>query len=168
MAISSAERLRLIARRRPSASDWEKPAREVGYFQDLLLEDDRSKGAFQRCFEQRVFVGDFVVGVFAQPLAAFDVGMDGAALDRARAHQRHLHGEVLEVARLSLRQHLHLRPGLDLKDAGGLRGSNRFEGLLVFERYPRKVDALSSNSIDLLNRAIDRREHSQAEQVNLQ
>ena len=44
-----------------------------------------------------MLVGHLVVGILAQPLAPLDVGVDRAALDRPRAHQRHLHGQVVEV-----------------------------------------------------------------------
>ena len=47
--------------------------------------------------------------------------MDRAALDRPRPHQRHLHGEVVEVLGQRARQHLHLRPALDLEDARSSR-----------------------------------------------
>ena len=43
--------------------------------------------------------------------------MHHVALDRARAHDRHLDDEIVEVARLQARQHVHLRPALDLEHA---------------------------------------------------
>ena len=95
--------------------------------------------------------------------------MDGAALDRPRPHQRHLHGQVVEVLRQGARQHLHLRPALDLEDAGRLRraGSPR--------RPARSSSGIRERSIrsprvarDLVHAALDRREHPQPEQVDLQ
>ena len=94
--------------------------------------------------------------------------MDRAALDRPRADQRHLDDDVVDVARLGPRQHLHLRPALDLEDAGGLGGADRFEGLGVVERDPREVEPLAAGAADLLDAALDRREHPQAEQVDLE
>ncbi len=64
----------------------------------LLLEDDRAERVAQHRLQQRVLVGDLVGGVLAQALAPLYIWVDGAALDRAGPHQRHLHGEVVEVA----------------------------------------------------------------------
>ena len=52
-----------------------------------------------------------------QPVAAAQVGMHHVALDRAGAHDRDLDHQVVEAARLEPRQHVHLRPALDLEDA---------------------------------------------------
>ena len=49
----------------------------------LLLEDDRPQRLLQHRLQQRVLVGDLVVGVLAAELAPLYIGMDGAALDRA-------------------------------------------------------------------------------------
>ena len=65
-------------------------------------------------------------------------------------------------------KHLHLRPALDLEDAGSLRGADRFEGLLVVERDAREVEPLPAGAADLLDAALDRREHPQPEQVDLE
>ena len=72
-----------------------------------------------------MLVRHLVAGILPQPLAPLDVGMDGAALDRPRPHQRHLHRQVVQVLRQRPRQHLHLRPALDLEHAGGLRPLDR-------------------------------------------
>ncbi len=124
--------------------------------------------SLQDRLQQRMLVGDLEAGVLAQRLAAFDVGVDGTALDRAGADQGDLHGQVVEVCGLGTGQHLHLRPALDLKDAGGLRGPDRFEGRLVVERDAREVDPLAAHPLDFHDAALDRREHPQAEQVDLQ
>ena len=113
-------------------------------------------------------VGDLVGRVRAQLLAALDVGVDGAALDRARPHERDLDGDVVEVARLGARQHLHLGAALDLKDAGGLGGADRLVGRLVVERDPGEVEPLAAGAADLLDAALDGREHPEAEQVDLE
>ena len=94
--------------------------------------------------------------------------MHGAALDRPRAHQRHLDREVVEVLRQRARQHLHLRPALDLEHAGRLGRPDRPEGLGVVDRDPREVDPLAARPGDLVDAALDRRQHPQPEQVDLQ
>ena len=47
-----------------------------------------------------------------EPVAPAQVGVHHVALDRARAHDRHLDDEIVEAARLEARQHRHLRSGL--------------------------------------------------------
>ena len=94
--------------------------------------------------------------------------MHGAALDRPRAHQRHLDDHVVEGLGEAAGQHLHLRPALDLEHAGGLGGPDRLEGGLVVERDPREVDVLAARLGDRLDAALDRRQHPEPEQVDLQ
>jgi hypothetical protein len=50
-------------------------------------------------------------------LAAAQIGVDHVALDRAGAHDRHLDDEIVEAGGFQPRQHVHLRPALDLEDA---------------------------------------------------
>ena len=138
------------------------------HLEHLVLEDDRAERVAQRRLQRGVLVGHLVCGIRAQPLAPLDVGVDGAALDRPRAHQRHLHGEVVEVRRQRPRQHLHLGPALDLEDAGRLGALDRAPDLGVVERDPREVDALAARARDLVDAALDRREHPQPEQVDLE
>ena len=134
----------------------------------LVLEDDRAERVGEDRLEAGVLVGDLVGGILAEELAALQIGVDSAALDRAGAHQRHLDDHIVDRLRKAARQHLHLRPALDLKDAGGLGGADRLEGLRVVERDPREIDSLVAGLGDLLDRAFDRGEHSQAEQIDLQ
>ena len=119
-SIASAERLRLIARRRPSASPGEKPANAIATsmtwsWKMIVPSVSRRTGS-----SEGVVVGDLEVGVHAQALAALDVRVDRAALDRPRAHDRDLDREVVEVLRARAPQRAHLRAALDLEDAGGL------------------------------------------------
>ncbi len=134
----------------------------------LLLEDDRAERLRQDRLQQRVFVGDLERGVLPQPLAALYIGVDGAALDRAGADQGDLDGEVVEVGGPGAGKHLHLRPALDLEDAGRLRRPDRLEGLGVVVGDPREVDPLAPHPLDLDDAALDRREHPQPQQVDLE
>ena len=114
-------------------------------------------------------VGDLVAGVHAQPLAALDVGVDRAALDRPGAHDRDLDREVVEVLRARAPQRGHLRAALDLEDAGRLGVLDRVVDLGgrrsgIRERSIRSPRARG----DLLDAALDRGEHPEAEQVDLQ
>ncbi len=138
------------------------------HFEDLLLVDDRAERLGQHRPQRLVLIGDLVAGVFALALAALYVWMHGAALDRAGPDQRHLHGDVVEVARLGARQHLHLGAALDLEDAGRLGAADRLEGLLVAIVDPREVEPLAAGQLQFVDAALDRREHPEPEQVDLQ
>ena len=134
----------------------------------LVLEDDRAERLAQHAGERGVQARRLVVGVLAQALAALDVGVDGAALDRARPDDRHLHRQLREVLGAGAPQRLHLRAALDLEDAGRLGALDRREGGGIVEGDPREVDPLAARERDQLDRALDRREHPQAEQVDLE
>ena len=112
--------------------------------------------------------GNLVGGVLPQSLTPLDVGVDRAALDRPGPHQRHLNGQVVQVLRERPGQHLHLRPALDLEHARGLRPLDRAPHLFVIERHPREIDPLPARARDLIHAPLDRREHPQPEQVDLQ
>ena len=94
--------------------------------------------------------------------------MDRAALDRTGADQRHLHREVVEVRGQGAREHLHLGAALDLEDARRLGPLDRAPDLGVVERHPREVDPLAARARDLVHAALDRRQHPQAQQVDLE
>ena len=93
--------------------------------------------------------------------------MDGVALDRARPDDRDLHDQVVQVGRLRLGQRLHLGPALDLEDADGVRGLEHLEDLRHVLRQPIEVDAGGAVALDQLERLVDRGEHAEAEQVEL-
>jgi hypothetical protein len=82
--------------------------------------------------------------------------MDGAALDRPRPHQRHLHRQVIQVPGQRPREHLHLRPAFDLEDAGGLRPLDRAPHPIVVQRHPGEIDPLAPRPFDLVHAALDR------------
>ena len=134
----------------------------------LLLVDDRAERLGEHRLQQRMLVGDLEAGVLPLSFAPLYIRMDRPALDRPRPHQCHLDRQVVEVPRLGPRQHLHLRPRLDLEDAGGLGGADRFVGLGVVQWDPREVDPLAPHLVDLEHAALDRREHAEPEQVDLQ
>ena len=134
----------------------------------LVLEDDRPERVAQHRLERGMLVGHLEVRVHAQPLAALDVGVDRAALDRARAHDRDLDREVVERLRARAPQRLHLGAALDLEDPHRLGLLDGRVGLLVVEGDAREVDPLAAHARDVLHAALDRREHPEAQQVDLQ
>ena len=95
--------VRPLAAHRP-AQAFRLPHAEAGErdrnLEHLVLEDDDAERRAQALREQRMVDGRHERGVLAQLLPVLDVRMDGLALNRARAHERNLHGEVVEVLRL--------------------------------------------------------------------
>ena len=146
-----------------------EPGQRHRHLEHLLLVDDRAEGVLQRPLQQRVLVGDLeLAGFLALSFASLYIRVDRAALDRPRPDQRHLHGHVVEVFRPRARQHLHLRPALDLEDAGRLGAVDRPVGLFVVERDPREVEPLPLGHLEFVDAALDRGEHPQPEQVDLE
>ena len=76
-----------------------------GHLHELLLEQRHAERLLQRPLQQRVQVGELL-----QAVAAPDVGVHRPALDRAGTDERHLHDEVVELARPQPRERGHLRP----------------------------------------------------------
>ena len=134
----------------------------------LLLKDDRPERVSEDRLERRVVVGHLKAGVVAQRLLALQVRVNSTALNRPRAHQRHLHGEIVEILGEGAREHLHLRSALDLEDAGRVRPLDRLVGGRIVDRDPREVDRLPAHPRDLVDAALDRGEHPQTQQVDLQ
>ena len=93
----ASERLRLIARRSPSASPAVNPASAIATWITCSWKTIDAERVLEHRLQRGVLVGDLGIRVLPQPLAPLYVGMHGAALDRPRAHQRHLHGEVVEA-----------------------------------------------------------------------
>ena len=94
--------------------------------------------------------------------------MHGLSLDRARPHERHLHGEVVEVLRPRAQEALHLRAALDLEETDGVGVLDLPVHRGVVERDAGEVDALPAQADDLVDALLDRREHPEPEQVDLQ
>ena len=105
--------------------------------------------------------------ILAQTLPPLDVRVDGAALDRPRPDERHLHRQVVEVLGPRAQQALHLRAALDLEVADRVRGLDPGVDVLVVERDPRQVDGLPAGARDAVDAVLDRGEHAQPEQVDL-
>ena len=134
----------------------------------LILEDDDAEGRAQRLAQELVVDGPDVGRVVAQPLARVDVRVHGLPLDRPRPHERDLHGEVVEVLGLRPQEALHLRSALDLEGADRVRALYLFEHFTVVKCDPREVDHLVSRARDLLDAVLDRGEHPEPEQIDLE
>ena len=164
-------RLGALAAHRPPQS-LRLAGREAGErdrdLQHLVLEDDRPERLAQHRLERGVLVGDLVAGIDAQPLAPLDVRIDRAALDRPGTDDRDLDRDVLEVLGPGPAQRLHLRAALDLEDPRRVGVLDALVGLGIVVGDPGQIDALASRPRDQLDAALDRREHPQTQQVDLQ
>src|SRR4029079_9382199 len=171
LAVSLDRVLPPLAAHRP-AKPLRLPHAEAGErhrdLEHLLLEDDRAERLLEALREEWMVVRDDVGRVLAPPLPPLDVRVHGLPLDRPRANERHLHGEVVEVLRLRTQKALHLRAALDLEEPDGVGGLDLPVDGLVVERYAGKVDALAAQADDLVDALLDRREHPEPEQVDLQ
>ena len=102
-----------------------------------------------------------------QPVPPAQIGMHHVALDRAGAHDRHLDHQVVEGARLQARQHVHLRPALDLEDADGVGPADHVPDLPVFRRHggEREVQALVRRQ--QFEGLADAGQHAEAQHIDL-
>ena len=106
--------------------------------------------------------------VLAQALPRVDVRVHRLPLDRPRPDERDLDGDVVEVRRLRPQEALHLRAALDLERADRVRALDVVVDRLVVEGDAREVDHLVVRARDLLDAVLDRREHPEAEEVDLE
>ena len=98
--------------------------------------------------------------------AAADVGVDGAALDRARPDQRHLDDDVVEGPRAEPGQRGHLGPALDLEHADGVGVAEEVvDGVLLGDGGQVDLDAQVLG--DEVDGEVEHRQHPQPEQVEL-
>ncbi len=164
-------RRRALAAHRPSQT-LGLAGREAGErhrdLDHLVLEDDRAERVTQHRLQRRVVVRHDEVGIHAHPLAALDVRVHRPAEDRPRAHDRDLDREVVQVLGPRAVERLHLRARLDLEDPHRVGLLDRRVGPLVVERDPRQVDPLVARALDVVHAALDRRQHPETEQVDLQ
>ena len=145
-----------------------EPGKRHRHLQHLVLEDDDAERLAQRLGERRVVDRRDEGRVLAQLLPPLDVRVDGPALDRPRPDERDLDRQVVEVLRPRAEQALHLRAALDLEVADGVGALDLGVDGLVVERDAREVDRLAPEARDLVDAVLDRREHPETEQVDLQ
>ena len=145
-SIASSLRLRLIARRSPSASPTLKPGRRHRDVEHLVLEDDDAERLGERLAQRLVLDRVDEARILAPALAPLDVGVDGLALDRPRADERDLHRQVVEVLGPRPQQALHLGAALDLEQPHRVGLLDLGVHLRVVERDAREVDRLAGGA----------------------
>ena len=131
------------------------------HLHQLLLEQRHAERLAEAVLEQRVEVRDRLLAV-----APADVRVHRAALDRAGPDQRDLDDEVVEPARLEPGQRRHLGPRLDLEHADGV-GPAQHGVDVVLLRDRRQVDLVAAVLADQVDGVVQRRQHPEAEQVEL-
>ena len=119
-SIASSLRLRLIARRSPSASPTVKPASAIATSSTWSWKTTTPSVSRSGSAQRRVVDRRHERRVLAEPLAVLDVRVDGPALDRPGPDERDLDRQVVEVLRPRAQQALHLRAALDLEVADGV------------------------------------------------
>ncbi len=134
----------------------------------LVLEDDDAEGRAERLAQELVVDRPDVLRVLPEPLARVDVRVHRLALDRPRPDERDLDGEVVEVRRLRAQEALHLRTALDLERAHGVGALDLREDLGIVERNAREVDDVTADTRDVVDAVLDRGEHPEPEQVDLE
>ncbi len=167
-SIASSLRFRLIARRSPSASPIVKPASAIATSSTWSWKTTTPCVSRSGSRSSSWSTGGTYVRIDPQPLARVDVRVHGLALDRPRPHERDLHGQVIQVLRLRPQQALHLRAALDLEVADRVGLLDLRVHRPVVERDPGEVDRLAVDLRDLLDAVLDRREHPEPEQVDLE
>ena len=96
-----------------------------------------------------------------------DIGVDGAADDRTRPHDRHLHDQIFQAAGLGAQQGLDLGPALDLEGADRVPGADHVVDRRIGEIDPAEIDRRLAVGGDQVQRLLDQREHPQREEIDL-
>ena len=132
------------------------------HLHELLLEHRDAEGALQRRHELGVQVRDLLL-----PELAAHERVHGPALDRPRPHQRDLHDEVVELARLQARQQPHLGARLHLEDADRVGAAEHVVDRRLLFRQGRQLPLLAGRRPDHVEAVLQRRQHPETQQIEL-
>jgi hypothetical protein len=94
--------------------------------------------------------------------------MDHVALDRAGTDNRHLDDQIVIAARLEARQHRHLRPAFDLKDADGVGTADHVIGgaVAIGQRGERFAAAIMG--VEQREGLADAGQHAERQHIDLE
>ena len=143
-----------------------EPGRHHGDLHHLLLKNRHAQRARQGRFQFRLFQLQWLAP--APAFTRLQVGVHHAALNRPGPHNRHLHHQVVELARPQARQHAHLRAAFDLEHAHGVGGADHVVGGGVFARNALEVPALTAQGFAQIQAAAQRAEHAQGQHIDLE
>src|SRR5918997_3916336 len=135
--------------------------------EDLLLVEDDTQRFPQDRFQKGVSVGGWGGEPTPSQLSMLDIRVDGAADDRTRPHDRHLHDKIFEAAGLGAQQGLNLSPALDLEGADRIPGADHIVDRLIGEIDPAEIDRRLAVGGDQAQRLFDQREHAQRKEIDL-
>ena len=167
-SIASSLRFRLIARRSPSASPIVKPASAIATSSTWSWKTTTPCVSRSGSRSNSWSTGGTYGGSTRSRSRASMYGC--TALPWIGPGRTSATCTVRSSIDLGLRpqQALHLRATLDLEVADRVRLLDLRVDRLVVERDPREVDRLAVDLGDLLDAVLDRREHPEAEQVDLE
>ena len=94
------------------------------------------------------------------------IGVHHVALDGAWPHDRHLDDEVVEFAGLQPRQHVHLRPALDLEHADRIRLAQHVVNGGIVGRHGAERKLAAVMLLDQGEALADAGEHAEAEHID--
>ena len=100
--------------------------------------------------------------------AAAKIGVDHVALNGAGSDDGDLDDEIVETAGLEPRQHVHLRPALDLEHADRIRPAQHVVDDGVVARHRAERDILAVMGLQESEGLADAGEHAKAEHVDLE
>ena len=129
----------------------------------LFLEEGHAERLFEDFANLVVRIGRFLL-----PVAAAEVRMDHLPLNRPRPDDRHLDDQVVEALRLQPRQHGHLGPAFNLKNAHRIGVLNHLVDGRVLRRDGRRGQADSVVLFDQIETAADGGEHPECQTVDLE
>ncbi len=93
--------------------------------------------------------------------------MDHVALDRSRTHDRHLDHQIVEDLRLQPRQHVDLRPALDLEDADRVPLAQHVIDVGLFGGNGRQVMVDALMQVHQVEGLSDAGQHAQRQHIDL-
>src|SRR5207302_8427453 len=131
------------------------------HFQYLVLVQHDAERVLQQLIQQRMVGSGDVVRVFAQQLAPPHIRVNRTADDRPRSHDGYLDRQVIQIARLRARQHLDLRPTLDLEQSDGIAVADLVVDRGVVVGNGASVDLFSTTVPDQLQTFLYQRQHAQ-------
>ena len=132
-------------------------------FYHLFLENRHAERAFEHTAHR---LGRIAYRLLA--VAPAQVGVHHVALDRPRAHDRHLDHEVVEARGLEPREHRHLCARLDLEHAHGVGALDHGVHRRVLGRDVGERERGAAETVYEIERAADGREHAERKAIDLQ
>ena len=140
-----------------------KPAELFGNFHDLLLIHHTAVGVLKHFFQERGFVGDFFLAVFAP-----HKHIHHARLHGPRAVERHQGGYVAELRGLQLFNQVAHAAAFQLENPQRLAGAQQIIGFLVVQRDFVNVKIGVMTLADELFGIVNNRQRAQAQKVHFQ